>query len=504
MNFLMKYIGKLLAFVSSLFRAPPMQPWDGRRALIRWDNRDVWTIEESYEGMQVWGDIGSGKSSTIARVTAAAMLRAGYGGLVLTVKPEDTDEWRRNLAENGRMEDALFFGPDGGCFNFLAYELSHGVRLKVGSKNATRILTELVNMAQHDAAGGDPFWKQSAEVLIGHTLDLIVAAGATPSMLLAKEIIQSGPLSRDQAKDVQWQAQSKCWELIEAGRHGHANGSHDFRMAETYWLRDFPVLPDKTRQSIVATFSAGVAHHFCTGLMHQMFGGDTTVSPDDIFRGKIVIVNLPVLDYHAAGRFAAIVWKFCVQLALQRRADRKRPVFLFSDEAHYFVTDYDQLFQTTARSARCATVYLTQNRSNYLAESAGSAGQHRVQSLCACLKTQVLCQCSHEETRRAFSDGIGKHRVTQVSTTSQFGHGKTTHSETEHWVDEYWVSPDAATDLKTGGEANGFEVTAIMTKAGKRFSNGKPGLRLRFDQNNFEPTLRGHTVVAIPMRKRGE
>jgi hypothetical protein len=29
-------------------------------------------------------------------------------------------------------------------------------------------------------------------------------------------------------------------------------------------------------------------------------------------------------------------------------------------------------------------------------------------------------------------------------------------------------------------------------------------LRLRFDQNNFEPTLRGHTVVAIPMRKRGE
>ena len=112
MNFLMKYIGKLLAFVSSLFRAPPMQPWDGRRALIRWDNRDVWTIEESYEGMQVWGDIGSGKSSTIARVTAAAMLRAGYGGLVLTVKPEDTDEWRRNLAENGRMEDGVFFGPD--------------------------------------------------------------------------------------------------------------------------------------------------------------------------------------------------------------------------------------------------------------------------------------------------------------------------------------------------------------------------------------------------------
>lgn len=484
----------------SLFSRKPLAPWDERRVLIRWNGYDNWTVGDSFEGTQVWGDTGSGKSSASARVLAAAMLRAGYGGLVLTVKPEDTQEWRRNLEENGRTADGLIFGPqEGGCFNFLQYELAHGARLGVGSKNATRILSELVAMAQREATGGgDPFWRQSAEMLIAHTLDLMAAAGAVPSMLLARELIMSAPLSPDQARDPQWQEGSECWRLITQGR-ARAGATHDFCMAEAYWLKEFPRTPEKTRQSIVATFAASVAHHFCGQAMHEMFGRGTTVSPDDIFGGKIVVVNLPTLDYHAAGRFASIVWKFCVQLALQRRTDRQRPVFIFSDEAHHFVTDHDQLFQTTARSARCAVVYLTQNRSNYFAESPGDAGRHRVQSLVACLKTQIMHQCSHEETRRAFADSIGKQRVTRLSNTHQFGHGRTTHSESEQWVDEYWVLPDTATNLKTGGVANGYEVTAFVTKAGKRFSNGKPALRVRFDQRNFEPSFwESRTIVAVP------
>jgi hypothetical protein len=486
------------------FFAKPMQPWDERQPLVLWNNAQPWTIGDSFEGVQVFGDNGAGKSSTSAKLLAATMLRAGYGGLVLTVKPEDTEQWRRNLAENGREADGVFFGSeDGGCFNFLDYELKHGARLGVGSKNATRILAELVNMAQHNAEGGDRFWQQSADMLIGHTLELMTAAEATPSMLLAREIIGDGPLSPDQAKDPQWRESSQCWQLLAQGKE-RAGDTHDYRMAEAYWMKEFPRLPEKTRQSIVATFTASVAHHFCSRIMHRMFGGGTTVSPEDIFGGKIVVVNLPVLDYHAAGRFASIVWKFCVQLALQRRAGRKRPVFIFSDESHYFITDYDHLFQTTARSARCATIYLTQNRSNYLAESPGSAGQHRVDSMCACLKTHILHQCSHEATRRAFADAIGKRRITQTSETRGFGRGKTTYSETEQLVDQYWVSPDAATRLKTGGPANQCQVTAIVTKAGKRF-DGRPYLLAQYDQRNFEPSFWGsRTAVAIPLQKPKE
>ncbi len=483
-----------------------MGDWDERRRLILWNDSEPWTIGDSFEGVQVWGDTGSGKSSTSARLFAAAMLRAGYGGLVLTVKPEDTEQWQRNLEENGRTQDGIFFGPKAtACFNFLDYELQHGARLGFGSKDATRILAELVSQAHRDAHSGDTFWQKSAQVLISKTLDLIHAAGATPSMLLANEIIQSAPLFPDQTKDSQWQAQSKCWQLLTRGRQ-RASGTHDFEQASAYWTREFPLLPEKTRQSIVATFTASVAQHFCSEPMHAMFGGSTNTSPDDVADGKIVVVNLPVLNYGEAGRFASIVWKYCTQLALQRRATRdRRPVFIFSDESHYFVTDHDQLFQTTARSARCAVVYLTQNRSNYLAESPGDAGRNRVASMCACLKTQILHQCSHEETRRAFAESIGKHRFTRPTETRSYGKGRPTHSVTDQTVDDFWVLPDTATRLKTGGAAYNYQVEAFMTKAGKCFAGGRPAMRVKFNQRNFERNFwgRSYTTVAIekPLRK---
>src|ERR1039457_6157029 len=92
--------------------------WDDRTALVLWNDSERWTIADSFEGMQVLGDTGSGKSSTTARVFAAAMLRAGYGGLVLTVKPEAADECRGNPEENGRSSDGIFFGPqEDHCFN---------------------------------------------------------------------------------------------------------------------------------------------------------------------------------------------------------------------------------------------------------------------------------------------------------------------------------------------------------------------------------------------------
>jgi len=323
-------------------------------------------------------------------------------------------------------------------------------------------------------------------------------------MLLANEIIQSGPRFIDEVKESQWQAQSKCWQLLTQGRQ-RANGTHDFRQAEAYWTREFPLLPEKTRQSIIATFTASVAQHFCTGPMHAMFGGSTNTSPDDIADGKIIVVNLPVLDYGDAGRFASIVWKYCTQLALQRRVNRDRPVFIFSDEAHYFITDHDQLFQTTARAARCATVYLTQNRSNYLAESPGDAGRNRVASMCACLKTQILHQCSHEETRRAFAESIGKHRFTRPTESRSYGKGKPTHSVTDQTVDDFWVLPDSATRLKTGGAACKYQVEAFMTKAGKTFAGGKPALRAKLNQRNFERNFwgRSYTTVAIERPRQG-
>ena len=52
-----------------------------------------------------------------------------------------------------------------------------------------------------------------------------------------------------------------------------------------------------------------------------------------------------------------------------------RPVFWFVDEAHELVCNYTPEFLATARSARVASVLISQNKPNYLAAMGGEAGQ---------------------------------------------------------------------------------------------------------------------------------
>jgi hypothetical protein len=218
----------------NLFRKP-LAPWDDQRALIKWNNNEPWTIGDSFEGVQVFGDIGSGKSSTSAKVMAASMLRAGYGGLVLTVKPEDSSDWKQWLLDNGRAQDGIFFDYGSGlCFNFLDYELRRGQELGLGSRNAAQILSELISLAQRGAGKVDDFWTQAANEMVAHVLELLRAADEVPSLKLAKEIVDSAPLSLDQARDGQWQAKSRCWAVIQKA-WTKAACAEDFVQAENYW-----------------------------------------------------------------------------------------------------------------------------------------------------------------------------------------------------------------------------------------------------------------------------
>jgi hypothetical protein len=54
-----------MGFLSNFFSSnkDPESPWNDQRALIKWNNSEPWTIADSFEGVQVFGDTGSGKSS---------------------------------------------------------------------------------------------------------------------------------------------------------------------------------------------------------------------------------------------------------------------------------------------------------------------------------------------------------------------------------------------------------------------------------------------------------
>src|SRR5690349_13785492 len=86
-------------------------PFDLERPLLNLPKRDAWRIKDSYEGTQIFGVTGSGKTSGSGQTIAKAFLSAGYGGLVLAVKNDERDLWERWCRETGRSADLVVLSP---------------------------------------------------------------------------------------------------------------------------------------------------------------------------------------------------------------------------------------------------------------------------------------------------------------------------------------------------------------------------------------------------------
>lgn len=109
----------------------------GRKSLI------CLTIGQSFQGTVVFGRTGSGKTSGTAANLSRAMLRAGYGGLVLCAKPGEAAAWQARAEATGRAEDLIFIREGGEAkLNFLDYELTEG------SRNAEGVVGLLSAMAE--------------------------------------------------------------------------------------------------------------------------------------------------------------------------------------------------------------------------------------------------------------------------------------------------------------------------------------------------------------------
>jgi hypothetical protein len=77
-----------------------------------------------WEGTCILGGPGSGKSSCSGRSWAIGLLSVReMGGLVLTAKSEETQNWIRYAKECGREKDLVIFNAESGhCFDPLFYE----------------------------------------------------------------------------------------------------------------------------------------------------------------------------------------------------------------------------------------------------------------------------------------------------------------------------------------------------------------------------------------------
>ena len=454
---------------------------------------NYWCLKDAFEGVQIFGGTGSGKSSGSGQAIARAFVESNMGGLVLTAKADEVLAWKSYAKAAGRETELLIVGPNAPHrFNFLRYELKRPGTGAGHTENLVNLFCSVLEAAerkQGQGGGQDAYWQRTLKQLLRNAIDLAVIALDDIDLPSLYRIITSAPRSTDEAENPDWQKKSACYALLEvaAGKTKDAGRASDLELTRDFWLREFPNLAPETRSVIVSTFTS-MADCFLRGMLRDLFCTDLTFTPEDTFAGKIIIMNLPVKEFNELGQFAQVLFKFIWQRAVERRISAgtsreaaqaaARPVFLWADESQFFVNSYDALFQSTARSSRACTVYLTQNLPSYFSAFGGSNARSDAESFLGNLQTKIFHANGDPTTNNWAADSIGKTRQAQfyggLSEALAKG-GATNQSAGGSMFVEYVVQPQEFTMLRTGGEESDLKVDSIIFQGGRRWVGTRKG-----------------------------
>lgn len=465
------------------------------------DPTDWWLLRDAVRGTQIFGSLGSGKSSGSGKTIAHAFLRNGFGGLVLCAKPDEAGEWKKYAAQCGRSDDMIFFQEGSNYhFNPLEYEITREGRGAGLTYNLTELFMSVFKMGQRlsgsSAEEKEQFWNNSMRRAINRIIDLLKLSDEQVSIQNMVEILSLAPDSEkmerfhateEDEEFVKWAEKDffiKCiWEANKQATTPQKD--RDFKLVKSYFLRDFAGLDDRVRSTIKEMF-LGFCEPFLSGILNDHFAKSTNLSPEETFKGKIIVLDFSVKEYLVSGVYAQCLYKYLWQQAVERRQvdDTTIPVFIWQDEAQYFVNEYDTIFQTTARSSKACTVLLTQNISNYHSYMGGESAQSKVESLLGNLAGKVFHGNNDAVTNEWASRVIGNDLIALEGGSVQNSAFSFNITRGESFSMQMMpqVLPVEFTTLKGGGEENNLEVQAVITLSGKRWSNGKNYRKLTFRQ----------------------
>ena len=228
--------------------------------IYHFNGQEAFTIGQACEGVQIFGGIGSGKTSGSGEAIARAFLNAGFGGLVLCAKKDVLDEWKRYAKETGREHNILVFDGSGDfVFPFLQYEIERTGEGAGYTDNLVRLFTTVYEAIERSKSGGgsDPYWTRAMQQLLRNTIDLCMIARGTVSVPLIRDVILSAPKTAEEIDTDGWKEKSLCWKLLLEGHSKKMDTwvKHDFDSTASFWLEEYPGLADKTRSSILSTLT---------------------------------------------------------------------------------------------------------------------------------------------------------------------------------------------------------------------------------------------------------
>jgi hypothetical protein len=474
--------------------------------------KDDWTIRDATRGTFITGGIGSGKSSSVGKTLAKAFLKNGFGGVVLAAKPDEREAWEKYVKVLGREKDMIIFKEGGEYrFNPFQYETERSGQGAGETFNLVNLFMNIYQMGRNIngegiAKEGDRFWDNALKRCVRNMIDLLKLAEEKVSinnmhgliihllsneeLALYNEIMANENGDQILEKLENWGSTNYYIRCLFTATQRVVSESDSvkltqieraYHLVKNYFNREFANLHERTKTIIIESF-LGIAEPFLNGLLYEYFANDTTIYPEWVFDGKIIILDFPLKDYMEAGAYAQGIFKLLFQQAAERRkyGHWKTPVFLWVDESQLFLTPYDQVFQTTARSAGVATVFITQNISNYYAAVGGKNPNARVDSLLGNLATKIMLCNNDAVTNEWASRTIGKAFKFTISLSVNEQYQSAGSSQQLH----YQVDPRFFTILKTGGETNNYNVEAVISVAGKVWTNQKNYRLVEFSQRD--------------------
>jgi type IV secretory pathway TraG/TraD family ATPase VirD4 len=401
------------------------------------------------------------------------MLQQGYGFLVTTTKPDDAAAFMRWVKIAGREKDVRVFGPQHPWrFSLLEYAFKQGGSRGGGdTDNVVALLSELLSFKNRnkDSGGESQFWYDYAKKTLGHAIDMLACAGETVSFSGIYKVLQSVPRTLEEVGSEEWQAKSYVNQLVDrsvANKSLAAAKQSDLALALEFFLSTLPNMDERLRSNVIATLDS-ITYPFLRGQVATLCGAEkTTLSPENCFRGAIIILDLPIKEFHQSGQFIQVLWKRLWQQAAEKRDLKQfpRPLCLYCDEGQNFCTSYDALFQATARSSRVATVLMTQNLDSLQSQM----GKMETEALLGNFNTKIFCSNDHVATNEWCAKTIGEAWVLGSNTNVSLG-GEGSASGGVSEQRRFLVEPSEFVKLCKGGRDGEFLVEAIIFRSGRTF-----------------------------------
>jgi len=459
--------------------------------MVQLSRRDFLTLRDLWEGVQIFGGLGSGKTSGSGRAIAQALLTSGAGGLVLTVKTDEPELWRSYGRKTNRLNHMIFMGLGSEYrFNFLDYAYCPPGSEVTSSKEAVELLMKILEAPSDVATPREAsFWRDAASEMIRNAIDLIALAQDRISVDAIRRVVQTAPTSLSQVNDNDWLEKSYTFKCLCKAKE-HEADPRFLEYIKSYWFGEFLRLNNDTRTSITIHIETMLGE-FNREPLYSMFCTDTNIIPEMCRSGAIIVMDLPVDSFRRAGVFAQIIMKSVWQKSVRSQKSTKeiRTQFLWADEAQNFIVPSDANFQTISRQYRAATVYLTQNMENYYSQSGSQAQSELIDSFIGLCGTQIFHSNQSKKTNEYASEKIGKGDIYEESGQTNiganrgdpsgvFGGGTAVNKRLD-----YVVQPHEFIDLKKGGKKNRRIVEAyIVSSNGKFRVNDQYFLKVRFNQ----------------------